>query len=124
MKPLVLGRSAGGTLVPYPTLDALVQLFDGQHVGLGDFKIRVSGQDVYLDREDESTAQSFGPWLGQKQRRIYSVSLGADAFVGLLSTAVPELVFDVRECQGTSTEFGKAAAEERLSGHAGCSDVH
>ena len=120
MKTLVLGRSgACVTLVPYPTLDALVRSFAGQHVGLGYFKIRVGSDEVYLDREDAATAESFGPQLGQEQRRIYSVSMGADEFAGMLSAADPDLDFDVRECRGAATLASVGAVVEQLPGQAG-----
>ncbi|MDE3075838.1 MAG: hypothetical protein KGJ86_10455 [Chloroflexota bacterium] len=117
MRTLVLGRSgASATLVPYPTLDELIRAFDGQHVGLGYFKIRVGGQDVYLDREDEETALAYGETLGQEQRRIYSVAMGADELAGIVGEANGSLSFEIRECRGTPVLAGAGVAREDTSG--------
>ena len=100
MQRLVLGRAGASlTIVPYPTLDELVRAFDGQHVGLGFFKIRVGLEEIYLDREEPEMAAAVGPELGQHQQRIYSVAAGADAFAALLRAAKPDVEVEIRDCR-------------------------
>lgn len=100
MSMLVLGR-AGSTLtiVPYPTLDTLIQRFAGRHIGFGYFAIRVGADDIYLDREDADVAEAVGAALDQDgQRRIYSVAMWADEFAAALRAEAAGLDIEIRDC--------------------------
>ena len=100
MATLILGRASSTlTIVPYPTIDTLVQQFEGHHIGMGYFRIRLAGTDIYLDREEPDVAAAVGPVLGQEgQRRIYSAAMGADELAGALRRERPELDIEVRDC--------------------------